>query len=109
MVVFIQKNIILSYPEIHPREPIRHRFQLAQVVRGYLLGLPFDAGHTLASETILNPPPAFVWLQSAYMALPRPIINRGSFGQGSGLRASATAGGGATTPISLTLGARWEF
>jgi hypothetical protein len=32
MVVFIQKNIILSYPEIHPREPIRHRFQLAQVV-----------------------------------------------------------------------------
>jgi hypothetical protein len=31
-VVFIQKNIILSYPEIHPREPIRHRFQLAQVV-----------------------------------------------------------------------------
>lgn len=34
MVVFIQKNIILSYPEIHPREPIRHRFQLAQVVTG---------------------------------------------------------------------------
>ena len=34
MVVFIQKNIILSYPEIHPREPIRHRFQLAQVVFG---------------------------------------------------------------------------